>query len=126
MSRELDGVKQVDKEELKEILSKKDPKQVVVDVREPEEYTNRHIPGVPLVPMRSIPELTEGLDKEKEYIFICRSGNRSQKVSLFLKSHGYDNVVNYEGGMLEWDGSEADGEEVQLSSVEELKNWNQQ
>ncbi|SDN61811.1 rhodanese-like domain-containing protein [Alkalicoccus daliensis] len=126
MSQEKDGVKQFDKEELKEILAKKDPKQVVVDVREPEEYTDRHIPGVPLAPMMSIPELAEGFDKEKEYVFVCRSGNRSQKVSLFLKQHGFDNVANFEGGMLSWDGEEAAGEEVHISSPEELKNWKQQ
>lgn len=126
MSQQKDGIKQVDKEELKQILAKKDPKQVVVDVREPEEYTERHIPGVPLAPMMSIPELADGFDKDKEYVFVCRSGNRSQKVSLFLKQQGLENVSNYEGGMLAWDGEEADGEEVHLSSSEELKNWTQE
>ncbi|NJP36839.1 rhodanese-like domain-containing protein [Alkalicoccus luteus] len=123
MSYEQDGIKQVDKEELKQILEQKSPNQIVIDVREPEEYTKRHIPGVPLLPMMSIPELADGIDKEKEYVFVCRSGNRSQKVSLFLKGQGYENVANYEGGMLEWDGDEADGDEVHLQSVDELKSW---
>lgn len=126
MSQEKDGVTQFDKEELKEILAKKDPKQVVVDVREPEEYTDRHIPGVPLAPMMSIPELADGFDKDKEYVFVCRSGNRSQKVSLFLKQQGFDNVANFDGGMLSWDGEEASGEEAHISSPEELKNWKQE
>ncbi|PTL37787.1 rhodanese-like domain-containing protein [Alkalicoccus saliphilus] len=123
MTKEVSGVKQVDKEQLKDILKDENSGQIVIDVREPEEYEAGHIPGVPLVPMSTIPDLAEGFDQEKEYVFICRSGNRSQRVSEFLKAHGYTGAVNFEGGMLEWDGDKKEGDEVQLTSVDELKNW---
>ncbi|CAM3828245.1 rhodanese-like domain-containing protein [Alkalicoccus chagannorensis] len=123
MSHEVDGITQINTEELKNILQQPGENQVIIDVREPEEYEARHIPGVPLVPMMTLPQLTEGLDKEKEYIFVCRRGNRSHKVSQFLKGQGYSNVINYEGGMTDWDGEDVAGPESQLKTVDELKGW---
>ncbi|WP_026690309.1 rhodanese-like domain-containing protein [Alteribacter aurantiacus] len=122
MTKEVDGIKQVDVNELKELLGNKPEDTVVIDIREPEEYDAGHIPGVPLLPMNAVPEMVEGFDKEKEYIFICRSGNRSQNVALFLKDKGYDRVTNYKGGMLEWDTEVNTGMEKRIENVEELKN----
>jgi rhodanese-related sulfurtransferase len=118
---EKDGIKQIDTESLKALLSERDTKQVVLDVREPEEYISGHIPGVPLVPMHTIPNLLDGFDKNKEYVFVCRSGNRSQNVSLFMKEQGFNNVLNYDGGMLAWDGDTNDGEESHIKAPEDLK-----
>lgn len=123
MGNEFNGVKQVDTEELKKILSSANLNQVVIDVREPDEYHSGHIPGVPLVPMQMIPNLLDGFDKKKEYIFVCRSGNRSQNVSLFMKQQGFDSVVNFDGGMLNWNGETKQGPEKQIQTVEELKSW---
>lgn len=118
---EFNGIHQVNTEKLKELLSRFKSDQIVIDVREPDEYYSGHIPGVPLVPMQSIPNLLEGFDKNKEYIFVCRSGNRSQNVSLFLKQQGFDKVINFDGGMLDWDGETVQGPEKQIQSVDELK-----
>ncbi|WP_280769312.1 rhodanese-like domain-containing protein [Salipaludibacillus daqingensis] len=123
MSNEYNGVKQVDTTELKKILANKNKEKVVIDVREPEEYYSGHIPGVPLLPMHSIPNLLEGFDKNKEYVFVCRSGNRSQNVSLFMKEQGFENVINFDGGMLDWDGEEKQGPEKEIQNVDELKKW---
>ncbi|WP_096189439.1 rhodanese-like domain-containing protein [Evansella halocellulosilytica] len=122
MSTEKDGIKQIYKDELQVLLDEKKEGTVIIDVREPDEYEAAHIPSVPLMPMHTVPSLVEGFDKNKEYIFICRSGNRSQNVSLFLKENGIENVVNFNGGMLSWDGETAEGEETSVTSVEELKN----
>ena len=40
--------------------------------------------------------------KDKEVIFICRSGARSGQVCMFLGQHGYENVINLRGGMIGW------------------------
>ncbi|MGJ9382554.1 rhodanese-like domain-containing protein [Salipaludibacillus sp. CF4.18] len=123
MSSENKGVTQIDKDELKNILSASDSNKIVVDVREPEEYNDGHIPGVPLVPMQTIPDLLEGFDKEKEYVFVCRSGNRSQNVSLFMKQQGYEKVENYDGGMLVWDGETKQGMEKHIENAGDLKTF---
>ncbi|MBU9711465.1 rhodanese-like domain-containing protein [Evansella tamaricis] len=123
MSFEQDGIKQIDVQELKELLEKQPKDKVFIDVREPEEYESGHINGVPLVPMHTIPSLVGGFDKEKEYIFICRSGNRSQNVSLFLKENGLEKVTNFNGGMLAWDDEKKEGPEIQLDTEDDLREW---
>ncbi len=120
MSFEKDGIVQVGPEELMEIYNSGEKEPIIIDVREPEEYEQGHIPGVPLIPMNTIPEHVEKLKQERSYIFVCRSGGRSQKVSLFLKEKGFDNVRNYAGGMLEWTGELKHGLEWVVTDASEL------
>lgn len=75
----------------------------LVDVREDEEVQEGMIEGAKHIRMNDIPENLDYFDKEKEYIFICRSGRRSENVCYYLQEQGY-NVANMVGGMLEWDG----------------------
>lgn len=89
-------------DELKRILAEGQIQ--VIDVRTPEEYAEGHIPGVPLKPMQDVAEWMDELDPNKSYVFVCRSGNRSQRVAEFLQSNGFPHVGNYHGGMLIWDG----------------------
>jgi rhodanese-related sulfurtransferase len=76
----------------------------LVDVREDEEVAAGMIPGAQHIKMMEIPNRMNELDREKEYIFICRSGARSSNVCQFLQEQGYK-VRNMVGGMLEWKGS---------------------
>ncbi|ADU31218.1 Rhodanese domain protein [Evansella cellulosilytica DSM 2522] len=123
MSFDQDGIKQIDVDELKALVKSPKEDTVLIDVREPEEYESGHIPGVPLVPMHTIPNLIDGFHKDKEYVFICRSGNRSQNVSLFLNENGVGKVTNFNGGMLSYDGETVNGSEIHITSVDELKGW---
>ncbi|WP_100404929.1 rhodanese-like domain-containing protein [Bacillus solitudinis] len=119
MAFEMDGIIQVENDELKKLL-KEDPKQtIIVDVRELDEYDESHIPGIPLIPMQTIPKHVEKLDKKKEYVFICRSGARSQNVALYLNQFGF-NAKNYANGMLGWDGERLSGLEWVIVDTEEL------
>lgn len=101
MAQEIEGVRQIDAAELKQLLED-NPGLIFIDVREPEEYTAGHIPGVPLIPMNTIPSRMAELDKDAPYVFICRSGNRSHQVSKYLQMNGFTNVTNFMGGMLSW------------------------
>jgi len=117
-----DGIKQVDKEELKELIKSETTKPIIIDVRELEEYEEAHIPGLPLIPMGTIPAVIEQLDKDQSYLFVCRSGGRSQNVAMYLKNHGFKDVSNYNGGMLAWDGEVNTGAEWVVKDVKELKS----
>lgn len=105
MGQIIDGINQISAKELQEILDTKDKNIKIIDVREPEEYISGHIPGVPLIPMNQIPSKLGELEPAEEYIFICRSGNRSHMVAKFLKDNGIENVTNFNGGMLSWSGA---------------------
>lgn len=120
MAYERDGVEQINVEELKEVLNDASDSSIVIDVREPSEYEEGHIPGIPLLPMRQIPELIEDIDKDKSYIFVCRSGNRSHHTALYFKDHGIENVKNFAGGMLAWDSEVATGLEKVIKEAKDL------
>jgi rhodanese-related sulfurtransferase len=75
----------------------------LVDVREDEEVAFGIVPGARHIRMGTIPENLDQFDKEKEYIFICRSGNRSANVCYYMRDQGFK-VRNMVGGMLEWTG----------------------
>lgn len=77
----------------------------VIDVRTKEEYQSGHIPHVPLRTMQELPDWISELDPQKSYVFVCRSGARSQRVALYLHQNGFDHVANLNGGMMGWDGS---------------------
>ncbi|WP_338472026.1 rhodanese-like domain-containing protein [Niallia sp. XMNu-256] len=75
----------------------------LIDVREDEEVAQGIIPGAKHIKMMEIPARLNELDRETEYIYICRSGNRSSQVCHYLQEQGYK-VRNMVGGMLEWKG----------------------
>jgi rhodanese-related sulfurtransferase len=77
-------------------------KVIVLDVRTPEEYNGGHIPGSELVPLQVLEGMSEELDKDKSYLLVCRSGNRSQQAAEILTAKGFKNVYNMTGGMNEW------------------------
>ncbi|MCT8137872.1 rhodanese-like domain-containing protein [Anaerobacillus sp. CMMVII] len=114
-----DGVKQIEQEELKEVLKTGSEKVVVIDVREREEYNASHIPGIPLIPMSNFPNVINDLRTDKEYIIVCRSGNRSQHVALFLKEHGIT-AHNFYGGMLSWGDEVQTGLENVITDISQL------
>ncbi|SFE72612.1 rhodanese-like domain-containing protein [Alteribacillus iranensis] len=120
MAYEREGIEQIDKNEMQEIRDTEEPSPILIDVREPGEYIEGHIPGVPLLPMRKMPEVIEEFDKEKSYILVCRSGNRSHHTALFFKDHGIENVRNFAGGMLAWDEEVETGMENEIDDVKEL------
>jgi rhodanese-related sulfurtransferase len=88
-----------------ELLEKVDANEdlFLVDVREDDEVANGMIPGAIHIPLGSLPERIDELDKTKPYIFICHAGGRSGSACSYLSGLGYD-VTNMEGGMLAWDG----------------------
>ncbi|OES44105.1 rhodanese-like domain-containing protein [Domibacillus iocasae] len=78
----------------------------LIDVRENDEVAEGMIPQAEHIVMGTIPEQLDRLDKETEYIIICRSGVRSENVSRFLIENGYK-ATNMTGGMLNYTGETA-------------------
>jgi len=79
--------------------------QRLIDVRTSEEFHGElgHVPGSELIEMG--PDLEKALDdadKTEEIVFICRSGNRSGKVTAYALNNGFTKVFNMTGGMLLW------------------------
>lgn len=98
----MEKLKIITPEEVKKIIEAGE-KLELVDVREDYEVAQGMIPGAKHIPMAEIPSSLDYFDKDKEYIFICRSSRRSESVCLYLKDQGYK-VCNMIGGMLAWTG----------------------
>ena len=85
---------------------------IVLDVRTPEEYAERHIPGAINVPNETIgstaPEQLP--DREQMILIYCRSGNRSKQAADKLVALGYTNIVEF-GGISSWSGETVSGGE---------------
>lgn len=96
------GIPVITAEELKAKLEKGE-ELLLVDVREDEEVEMGIIPQAKHIKMGAIPESLDQFEKDKEYIFICRSGRRSENVCAYLQDQGYK-VRNMVGGMLDWEG----------------------
>ncbi len=72
---------------------------VLVDVREPEEWTAGHAPQAEHRPLGGLDPAA--LDPELPVVAICRSGNRSGKAADLLAAAGV-RVHNVAGGMKAW------------------------
>ena len=73
----------------------------VIDVREPMEYVDGHVPGAALVPMGHLPSRTAELDPSRPVYVICASGNRSNAMTSFLRHVGFD-AYSVAGGTTAW------------------------
>lgn len=102
---ELNQVRQLEPEEVNERLKEAQPP-LVLDVREPEEYSGElgHIPGSQLLPLRRLSERVSELEAYKEgpIIVACRAGVRSTTAAAILTGLGFQRVSNLKGGMLDW------------------------
>jgi len=62
----------------------------VIDVREVPEYEAEHIKGTVNIPMTSLRQRLNELDKSKPVYVHCRSGARSYNMTLMLQANGFD------------------------------------
>ncbi|MCS7006594.1 MAG: molybdopterin-synthase adenylyltransferase MoeB [Thermoleophilia bacterium] len=87
-----------------------------VDVREPDEWEEGHIPGAIHVPRGLLESRIEGLvpDKTRPLAVYCAGGSRSAFAAKALGELGYSDVVNVAGGFTDW---KRNGFEVEIPRV---------
>ena len=102
---ELNEVRQLSLDEVHARL-KTDPAPLLLDVREPEEYTGElgHIPGSQLIPLKELSQRVSELNayRDTPIIVVCRAGVRSTTAAAMLTGMGFSQVLNLKGGMLDW------------------------
>lgn len=86
-----DFLHQLDQGMLKEAL--------ILDVREPEEWSYYHLDEPKLMPMQTIPEHLNEIPEDREVYVLCAHGVRSEMVCRFLYEQGKKKVINVSGGM---------------------------
>ena len=74
---------------------------LLIDVREQNEFDEVRISGSTLMPLSEFSEIYQNIPKDKNIVVQCRSGARSAKATDFLLENGYQ-AVNMAGGILAW------------------------
>lgn len=111
------GIEEIEAEALAELLEQ-DPEVMLIDTREPYEYSERHIPGARLIPRgviesaadpnnaRRVDALLEARDRT--VVLYCDTGARSALATAVLQDMGYADVRNLAGGLKLWDAEDYD------------------
>jgi rhodanese-related sulfurtransferase len=73
----------------------------LVDVREPSEYTEAHVPGAQLIPLGTVPDRVDEVPTDGQIYVICAKGGRSLRAAEFYRASGID-AVNVAGGTSAW------------------------
>lgn len=78
---------------------------MVLDVREPAEWSKGHIPNARHIPLGQVAQRIGELDKfkSKPIIVSCATGSRSGSVCGTLRKAGFEKVFNLAGGLPAWE-----------------------
>ena len=75
---------------------------LILDVRQPEEWAQIHIPGAVLIPLGDLPTRLKEVPKDREVVVVCRTGHRSAQGRDILRQAGYTHVTSMAGGVTAW------------------------
>jgi rhodanese-related sulfurtransferase len=78
---------------------------LLLDVREPEEFSAIHAPNAKLIPLGQLGSRLQEIAayKDKPIVVVCRSGRRSGIAVSQLQQAGFTQVSNVQGGMQAWE-----------------------
>ena len=83
-------------------LAKRDTGAFFLDVREPSEWNQAHIPGSTLIPLGQLDKRVNEVPRDKEIVVVCRSGSRSKAGRDIVKNAGFTQVTCMTGGLNAW------------------------
>ena len=112
-------VKSLEAEEAKDYMARhREGDYLILDVRQPGEYQEAHIPGAKLLPLPELPGAYQTLDPDKPTIVHCAIGGRSRVAAQMLSGLGFKEVYNLAGGIKAYRGQTATGpQELNLDLV---------
>lgn len=73
----------------------------VLDVREPFEWRQAHMPFARHIPMNDVPQHLAELPQDRPIVVVCAHGSRSYSVAAWLNEQGYA-ATNLSGGVTRW------------------------
>jgi len=87
----------------------------LLDVRTKEEFANGHISNAINIPIDSLRERINEIDKSKNIFIYCLAGLRGYLAQRILKQNGFDKVLNLSGGYQLW--------EICTTEINQSKNY---
>jgi molybdopterin/thiamine biosynthesis adenylyltransferase/rhodanese-related sulfurtransferase len=96
-----------------------------LDVREPDEWQEGHLPSAIHVPRGNLESRIEALvpDKEREIVVYCAGGSRSAFAAKSLAELGYTNVSSLAGGFTDWKRNGFEYETPRVLSPEQRSRY---
>lgn len=74
---------------------------LIVDVREPDEFTDARVAGALNIPLGTLPDRLSDVPRDRTVYVMCLSGGRSARATAYLAAEGVD-AVNVDGGITNW------------------------
>ncbi len=89
---------------LQQMMKQSSPDQfTIIDVRNPDEYAEKHIPGAINIPLGELESRSMGLSKQSIIITACgKGGGRSAQGAEKLKQRGFIKAIFLCGGTFGW------------------------
>jgi len=84
----------------------------VLDVRQPAEYEEAHLPGARLIPLPVLADSVGALDRQLPILVYCAMGGRSRMAAQLLLNQGFKTISTLEGGIDAWEAPTASGPET--------------
>jgi len=81
----------------------------ILDVRQPWEYEEDHVPGAKLIPLGDLKDSLDELDKGKPTLVYCAVGGRSRVAAQLMSGMGFKEVYNLAGGIKAYRGAKTAG-----------------
>ena len=101
-------VKSVSADEAKTLISETPLSDItILDVRQPKEYEEEHIPGAKLIPIADLGNRLNELAPEKPTLVYCAVGGRSRVAAQMLAGKDFSKILNLTGGIKAWNGEKA-------------------
>ena len=88
--------------ELKRRSTETDDDIMVLDVREPFEWSSGYIDGAILIPLGQVERQQSKIPRERDLAVICEHGVRSSTAVSLLERHGFNRCLNVTEGMDGW------------------------
>jgi sulfur-carrier protein adenylyltransferase/sulfurtransferase len=81
----------------------------LLDVRQPFEYEEAHLPGARLIPLPDLADSLEALNPRQPILVYCAVGGRSRMAAKLLSNQGFETVYQLQGGINAWEAPTATG-----------------
>jgi adenylyltransferase/sulfurtransferase len=96
------AIGEISPNELRSLLDRAPSSLTLLDVREPEEFVSAHLPNAKLIPLGSLLDRADEIERSKEIVVYCHSGFRSAKAARQLQTLGFSRIRNLQGGISAW------------------------
>ncbi len=96
--KEIDSVERLTAKDLEAMYGKAP---IIIDVRRKSEFDSEHVVNAVNIPLNELNQHLSEIPKEKQFVMHCAGGYRSMIAASILKSRGYHNFKDVEGGMTE-------------------------